>query len=130
MPTFPTDVFVTGAVITALCALLAILSGVFCAFTWCPTRHRVSFLRIQSWALFFCAAWLFATLVTYDYFFATRSAQITINLDGLLVPEPVIQRLANLLNFTYAYRDVSFCAFWFLLSQPGSAVRVLMIRLL
>ncbi|KAF8551050.1 hypothetical protein OG21DRAFT_1487295 [Imleria badia] len=102
------DVFVTGAVITALCALLALLSGGFCAFTWCPVKHKVSFFRMQSWTLFFCAAWLFATLVTYDYFFATRSAQITINLDGLPVPEPVIQRLANLLNFTYAYRDVYF----------------------
>ncbi|KAI9573384.1 hypothetical protein HD554DRAFT_2202148 [Boletus coccyginus] len=100
------DVFATGAVITVICAILAILSGVFCTFTWCPVKHKTSFCRIQSWTLFFCATWLFATLVTYDYFFASRSAQITINLHGLRVPESVIQRLANLLDFTHAYRDV------------------------
>ncbi|KAH0833860.1 hypothetical protein J3R83DRAFT_11027 [Lanmaoa asiatica] len=102
------DVFAPGALITAICAILAILSGALCAFTWYPIKHKVPSFRIQSWALFFCAAWLFAALVTYDYFFANRSAQITINLHGLIIPEPVIQRLADLLNFTYAYRDVYF----------------------
>ncbi|KAF8124334.1 hypothetical protein EV363DRAFT_1178124 [Boletus edulis] len=102
------DVFATGAVITAICAFLTIFTGVFCAFTWCPIKHKASLLRIQSWVLFFCAAWLLATLVSYDYFFANRSAQITVNLRGLPIPEPVMQRLANLLNFTRAYRDVYF----------------------
>ena len=105
-----TDVFTTGAVITVICALLAILSCVFCVFTWCPTNRKAFLFRVQSCALFLCAVWLLATLMIYDYFFATRSAQITVNLHGQRVPEAIIQRLADLLDFTYAYRDVYFCA--------------------
>ncbi|KAG8220660.1 hypothetical protein J3R82DRAFT_2938 [Butyriboletus roseoflavus] len=100
------DVFATGAVITAICALLAILSGVFCALTWHPIKHKAYSFRIHSWVLFLCATWLFATLVTYDYFFVNRSAQITINLHGQPIPEPIVQHLANILDFPYAYRDV------------------------
>jgi len=102
------DVFTTGAFITAICALLSILSCVLFVFMWCPIKHKASSFRIQAWTLYSCAAWLFATLVTYDYFFATRSAQITINFHGQRIPETVIQRLADLFDFTYAYRDVYF----------------------
>lgn len=111
--------FATGAIITAICALLAILSSVFCAVTWHPIKYKVYSFRIQSWVLFLCAAWLFATLVTYDYFFVNRSAQIIINLHGQPIPEPIVQRLANLLDFTYVYRDVYFCAFSVLLTNRG-----------
>lgn len=113
------DVFASGAVITVICAFLSIFSCALFAFTWCPIKQTAISFRIQSWALFLCAAWLFATLVIYDYFFATRSAQITINVHGQHVPETVIQRLAHLLDFTHAYRDAYFCAFSFSFAACG-----------
>lgn len=98
-----------GAVIVAICGLLTVISGLLCVLTWCPKKRKPSFLRIQSWTLFFCAGWLLSTMVTYDYFFATQSAQIIINLHGNLVRKPVVQRYAHLLGFTNAYRDVYLC---------------------
>ncbi|KAN0079843.1 hypothetical protein V8E55_009409 [Tylopilus felleus] len=102
------DVIVSGAIITAICGLLAVLSVVFFVFTWRPIKHRASFFHIQSWTLFFCAEWLFATLLTFDYFFSSRSAQIIINLNGRPVSPSVIQHLAHILNFTHAYQATYF----------------------
>lgn len=121
----PTDVIVSGAIITAICGLLAVLSVVFFVFTWRPIKHRASF-HIQSWTLFFCAEWLFATLLTFDYFFSSRSAQIIINLNGRPVSPSVIQHLAHILNFTHAYQATYFRALFLVLTlRRGHAVALI-----
>ncbi|KAF9223103.1 hypothetical protein BS17DRAFT_153745 [Gyrodon lividus] len=100
------DVFSTGAVITTVCALLALLSGVFFTFTWCPVKDKRFWFRFQSCALFFCSIWLLATLIPYDYFFANREAQVTASLGGVPVPASLIQNIEEALGVTSVYKDI------------------------
>ncbi|KAH7890517.1 hypothetical protein F5I97DRAFT_37605 [Phlebopus sp. FC_14] len=102
------DVFSTGAVITAVCALLAVLSAIFFIFIWCPLpAKRVKFyLRIQSCALLFCSLWLLATLIPFDYYFANRQVGVSVTLDGVPVPASLIQALEEALGFTPVYKDI------------------------
>ncbi|KAF9233777.1 hypothetical protein BU15DRAFT_53449 [Melanogaster broomeanus] len=102
------DVFSSGAVITAVCALLALLSGVFFAFTWCPVKDKRFWFRLQSCALFFCAIWLFATLIPFDYFFANREAQVSASVNGVPMTADLIQAFEQLLGITPVYRDISY----------------------
>jgi len=102
------DVFSSGAVITAVCALLALLSTVFFAFTWCPVRNKRFWFRLQSCSLLFCSIWLFATLIPFDYFVANRQVQVSASLNGVSVPANVIQTVEAGLGFTPVYKDIDY----------------------
>ncbi|KIK98643.1 hypothetical protein PAXRUDRAFT_823693 [Paxillus rubicundulus Ve08.2h10] len=102
------DVFSAGAVITVVCALLAILSAASFAFTWCPIQHKRFWYRSQSCALFFCSIWLFVTLIPFDYFFANREAQVTATLGGVPVSGGTLRRVERVLGVTPVYRNMDY----------------------
>ncbi|KAG6332669.1 hypothetical protein ID866_6423 [Astraeus odoratus] len=103
-----TDIFDVGAVLTAGCGLLAVLSALYFVFTWFAFGNSSTSLRIQSCTLFFCAVWLFATLVPFDLFFATRQASVSATLDGITVSQSIIQNIEEALGISPVYREQSF----------------------
>ncbi|KIJ16175.1 hypothetical protein PAXINDRAFT_99095 [Paxillus involutus ATCC 200175] len=102
------DVLSAGAVITVVCALLALLSATSFAFTWCPIQNKRFWYRSQSCALFFCSIWLFATLIPFDYFFANREAQVTATLGGVTVSDITLKHVERVLGVTPVYRDLDY----------------------
>ncbi|KIJ62310.1 hypothetical protein HYDPIDRAFT_114809 [Hydnomerulius pinastri MD-312] len=103
------NVFSTGAVITAICALLALLSVLFFIFTlWCPVRDKRFWLRVQSCILFLCSIWLFAVLVAFDYYFANKQAKVSATLDGVAVSDGLIQYIEESLGITPVYRNIHY----------------------
>ncbi|KAF8838186.1 hypothetical protein BDN67DRAFT_971941 [Paxillus ammoniavirescens] len=102
------DVFSAGAVITTVCALLALLSAISVAFMWCPIQNKRFWFRSQSCALFFCSIWLFVTLIPFDYFFTNREAQVTATLGGVPVSDSTLKHVEQVLGVTPVYRDLDY----------------------
>lgn len=92
------------------CGLLIVVSAIslFCLFR--PVRGDTArFLRKSEWALFFCAVWIFATVIPFDVFFATRSASVTATLSGVPISQSVIQSIEKSLGISPVYNDSWFC---------------------
>ncbi|KAH7925226.1 hypothetical protein BV22DRAFT_1034222 [Leucogyrophana mollusca] len=102
------DVFSAGGVITAACALATVLSLVYMVLTFLPFGGKASTLRLQSASLLFCSVLIFATLIPFDIFFATRSAGISATLDGVAVPASLIQQIEALVGVTPQYKKISY----------------------
>ncbi|KAF5354186.1 hypothetical protein D9756_006919 [Leucocoprinus leucothites] len=106
-----TDVFKTGAIITAVCIVIFVLTSVYLAILLIrPTSFtRPRIIAIQGGILAFFAAWLFAALVPYTHFFRTRSAGISASLGGRPIPQSILQPLINSIErqtgITPRYRD-------------------------
>ncbi|KIM59909.1 hypothetical protein SCLCIDRAFT_979116 [Scleroderma citrinum Foug A] len=104
------DIFDVGAVLTAGCGVLFIVSAFSLVSLFRPLRNNSAhFLRIQEWALFFCAIWIFATVIPYDVFFATRSAKVTASLGGVSVSQAIIQSIEKSLGVSPVYKESGFC---------------------
>ncbi|KAG6872208.1 hypothetical protein C0995_011971 [Termitomyces sp. Mi166 len=102
------DVFSSGAVVTTVGALIAVLCAIF-IFMQISTRHLAArSLRIQSFLLAFCSAWLFATLVPFTDFFAKRSAKVTAFLGGQQLPDALVKQAENAFGATSIYRHLSY----------------------
>ncbi|KAJ3575021.1 hypothetical protein NP233_g1364 [Leucocoprinus birnbaumii] len=91
------DIFSAGAVITAVCIVIFVLTSLYLAILLIrPTSFtRPRLIAIQGGVLAFFAAFLFAALVPYTHFFRTRSAGITASIRGLSIPQSVVDSLIN-----------------------------------
>lgn len=104
------DIFDVGAVLTAGCGVLIVVSAFSLVSLFRPLRNNSAYLlRIQTWALFFCALWIFATVIPFDVFFATRSAKVTASLNGVPVSQAIIQSIEKSLGVSPIYKES-----WFL----------------
>ena len=72
------------------------------------TNHAKA-LRIQGAILTFCAVWLFATIIPFTFFFATRSAKVTASLNGLQLPSTLVNQAENSLGSTSIYKKIGYC---------------------
>ncbi|KAG6811331.1 hypothetical protein H0H92_007950 [Tricholoma furcatifolium] len=102
------DAFKSGIVLTTVSALIAVLTSIFLLLLFANRRLFTRTLRIQSLLLAFCALWLFATQVPFTDFFANRSAKVTATIDGIAVPQSVIQGTEKLLGTTSIYRHIGY----------------------
>ncbi|KAH7912919.1 hypothetical protein BJ138DRAFT_1147266 [Hygrophoropsis aurantiaca] len=102
------DIFSVGGVITAVCAVLAVLALVYLVFALLPAGQKSKTLCLQSATLAFGSVWLFAALVPFDIFYATRSAAISATLDGVAVPEALIQQLEGLTGVSPEYKNINY----------------------
>lgn len=112
------DVFKTGAVITAVCLVIFVLTTLYLVILLArPTSFtRPRFIASQGGILAFFAFWLFAALVPYTQFFRTRSAIITATLDGTPIPQSVVQSLVQSQGaqhgLTPVYKDHEYRKLW------------------
>ncbi|KAL4079918.1 hypothetical protein V8B97DRAFT_2020669 [Scleroderma yunnanense] len=113
------DIFDVGAVLTAGCGLLAIVSAICLGFLFRPLRN-VLFLRVQGWTLYACALWILATVIPFDVFFATRSASVTASLGGIPVSQTIIQSIESSLGVSPVYKHSWFCKLFIQIYQPNS----------
>ncbi|KAF8628289.1 hypothetical protein AX17_005993 [Amanita inopinata Kibby_2008] len=102
------DIFHSGIAATMVLALITLLCAVFILFHLRAPLSSMP-LRAQAFLLAFCAAWLFAALVSYTHYYETRSAIISAFIGGTPLPEIAIQAVQRSLGLTSRYRD-----FWFL----------------
>lgn len=115
-----TDVFRSGVVLTTVAALIAVLCSTFFLMYFLPfTRGTMArSLRVQSFILAFCGLWLFAALVPFTVFFATRSAQVTASIGGIQLPPQAVQQAEMALGSTSVYRRIGYRK---LISSPFGA---------
>lgn len=104
------DIFRTGVVQTTVSALIAVLSFLFFINVFLTTSaSRVAqALRIQAVLLAFCGVWLFATLVPFTYYFATRSAQVTASVGGVQLSNTLVNQVERSLGQTSVYRKIGY----------------------
>jgi len=100
------DVFKAGAVITAVCIVIFLLTSAFLALLFFRPTARARSNTIQGGLLAFFATWLFATLVAYTQFFRTRSAVIRASLNGVAIPQSLIDALEKQNNLSPVYRKL------------------------
>ncbi|KAK7691505.1 hypothetical protein QCA50_004904 [Cerrena zonata] len=100
------DVFKVGTVVVVVCGLLAIVSLIFLPLIATSKTYSTKSLPIQTSLFGFLTAWLFASLVPYTLFVATRSAKITATLPGgIPVPDSIIQSTQAALGVSPSYKD-------------------------
>lgn len=111
------DVFSTGVVILAVCLVIFIITCLYIVMLLTrPMSFSSSrFITYQAVILAFLAAWLFAVLVPYTYFFSTRSVIVTVSIGGQPLPQPIVDALIQTLGkqngLSTRYRDYAYCEF-------------------
>jgi len=119
------DVFHSGIVVTTVSALIALISFLFIAHLLLLPYDRITrTFRIQGGLLAFFAIWLFATLIPFTHFVATRSANVTATLNGVRLPASLVQRAEQALGSTSVYKKIGYCMVY---SIPFSHISALII---
>jgi len=103
------DVFRSGVVLTTVSALIALLSFLMILhILFSSATNHAKALRIQAAILTFCAVWLFATIIPFTFFFATRSAKVTASLNGLQLPSTLVNQAEKSLGSTSVYKKIGY----------------------
>jgi len=105
------DVFRSGIVLTTVSALIALvcfLSILHLLVAPSSCTNPAKALRIQAAILTFCGVWLFATIIPFTSFFATRSAKVTASLDGLQLPSSLVNQAERSLGTTSVYKKIGY----------------------
>ncbi|KAJ8594348.1 hypothetical protein M405DRAFT_917692 [Rhizopogon salebrosus TDB-379] len=100
------DVYSVCAVIGAVCALLIAVSllSIFSQIFSIGVKRR-SFLRLQAFLMLFGALWVLATVIACDVLFTTRSTKITATLDGVAVPQSVVEQIEQEIGVSPVYKN-------------------------
>jgi len=99
------DIYSVCAVIAAACALLTALSLVSIFSQIFSIGLKRPFLRLQTFLMLFGALWLLATVIACDVLFATRSTKITATLNGVTVPQSVVQQIEQEIGVSPVYKN-------------------------
>jgi len=106
------DIRSSGIVLTTVTALIAVLSLIFLLMFLIRSKRPLlfssRFLRIQALLMAFTGTWLFATLIPYTLFFATRHANVTARLGNTPIPQSVIQQSQQALGATTIYKEIGY----------------------
>ncbi|GBE84045.1 predicted protein [Sparassis crispa] len=104
------DVVHSGIVNTVICGLIAGVSFVALVTTIVSASpHRAPLRRVSlvsSAILLFLSTWLFATLIPFTDFVANRQAKVKATLDGISVPQSVIQATQAKIGVTGIYHKL------------------------
>ena len=104
------DVLDPGYVLTVVCGLIALASFTFLLPIFLLPAFAGRTLRFQGAILAFLSVWLFATLIPFDHFFASRSAKVSASVSGIPIPPSVIQQVVAGLGATLQYRHINYRA--------------------
>lgn len=113
------DVFSSGVVILAVCLVIFIITCLYIVMLLArPMSFSSShFITYQATILAFLAAWLFAVLVPYTFFFSTRSVTVTVSIGGQPLPQSIVDALIQTLGrqngLSTRYRDHAYCELFF-----------------
>ena len=111
------DVFSTGVVILIVCLVIFIITCLYIIMllTRPMSFNSSRFIAYQAVILAFLAAWLFAVLVPYTYFFSTRSVTVTVSISGQPLPQSIVDALVQTLGrqngLSTRYRDHAYREF-------------------
>ncbi|KAL6302964.1 hypothetical protein BKA93DRAFT_735919 [Sparassis latifolia] len=101
------DVLHSGIVDTVVCGLIAGVSFIALVTTLVSASpHRALLRRVSSAILLFLSTWLFATLIPFTDFVANRQAKVKATLDGISVPQSVIQATQAKIGVTGIYHKL------------------------
>lgn len=117
------DIFSTGVAILTVCLVIFIFTCLYIVMLLTrPVSFSSSrFITYQVAILAFLAAWLFAVLVPYTYFFSTRSVTVTVSIGGQPLPQSIVDALLQTLGrqngLSTRYRDHAYrefiCYSWY-----------------
>ncbi|KAJ3487359.1 hypothetical protein NLI96_g3597 [Meripilus lineatus] len=108
------DVMSVGTIVTVVCGLLALVSVIiFVPLLLLPqgasTRAlSTRTLPLQTAVLAFLTVFLFAALVPFTDFVATREAEVTAFLGTVQLPQSIIQAAQRQLGVTGVYKDIDY----------------------
>ncbi|KAJ7100802.1 hypothetical protein B0H15DRAFT_770032 [Mycena belliarum] len=106
------DVFQSGFVVTAVCAIIAALCALFIGLLLldisCRSTVSTRTLTVQYLSLGFLALWLFATQIAVTDFVATRSVKADAFVFGVQVPDRLVKRIIAGLGLKTAYRSYDY----------------------
>ncbi|TRM62198.1 hypothetical protein BD626DRAFT_58016 [Schizophyllum amplum] len=98
------DILDAGIAVTVACGITALLSLLSMLALLLP-RLRTVPARLVAPLFFFCAVFLFATLVPFDLFYSTRSANVTAHIGAITVPPSVVQQIQEAAGLSNKYSD-------------------------
>jgi hypothetical protein len=105
------DVFNTGVVVTTVSALVGVICSTAILLLFTPFLRVPSYsgtIRTVAYTLTFCAAWLLAALIPYTFYFATRSAVVTATVNGIKLPDGLVEKAQASLGATSIYHKMYF----------------------
>ncbi|KAI1798268.1 hypothetical protein LXA43DRAFT_20765 [Ganoderma leucocontextum] len=103
------DVFDSGAAVTAFCGALALVSCVSLGLLLLrPAKSNGRTLRWQGVFLSVSTVGLFAALVAMTNFVANGGAKVTASVNGVPVPAVVVQSLQQALGVTTVYHEIGY----------------------
>jgi len=102
------DIFVVGVVATTVSALTAFLLFNYAALQFLRPALATRTLRLQSFSIFFCAIWLFATQIPFTVYYATRAARVTAFIGTVQLPDAVIKSVEKTLGTSSVYREIPY----------------------
>lgn len=102
------DIINAGKVSTAVQGLIIalVIDSAFAIFY--RSRIRSKLLVILSSLLAFCSLWLLAVTIAFTVIFATKSARVSASLNGLQLPQSIINAQAHALGVSPVYKDQSY----------------------
>ncbi|KAI5829539.1 hypothetical protein K523DRAFT_304717 [Schizophyllum commune Tattone D] len=99
-----TDILNAGIAVTVACGLTAALSLLSMIAIALP-KLRTLPQRFVAPLFFFCATFIFASLVPFDVFYANRSAKVTAHIGSITVPPSVVQQIQEAAGLSPVYKD-------------------------
>jgi len=124
------DILYPGVVVTAVCAIIAVLTAIFIPLhILSPPFASHTKQRLEPFLLAFFALVLFITLVPFTIYVAQHRANVTASLFGIELPRAVILEAEKLLGATSIYRDIAYLRFlaifpWFTVLFTGIAAAI------
>lgn len=106
---FRADVYVLGVLTSTACLLIVAFTTIFLGMTLCRPKSFRRTLFFQAVLLISSSAWLFSVLVPLTIFHAKRSARVNAYLDGIQLPNYVVNTVENALDITSVYKRIQYC---------------------
>ncbi|KAJ7671996.1 hypothetical protein B0H17DRAFT_1335341 [Mycena rosella] len=106
------DVFQSSAVVTTVSALILVLCTVYFIILLVDIKSRSGVstrtLTLQYLSLAICVIVLFATQVAVSIFVSTRSVKVSASVDGLALPDSVVQTVERELGVSTEYSSFEY----------------------
>jgi hypothetical protein len=103
------DVYVLGVLTSTACLLIVAFTTTFLCMTLYRPKSFRRTLFFQAVLLLSSSAWLFSVLVPLTVFHAKRSAKVNAYLDGIQLPNYIVNTVENALDITSVYKRIQYC---------------------
>lgn len=128
------DVFQSGVVVTTVSAVILVLCTLYIGLLLADSSRRTGVstrtLVVQYATLGFFALWLFATQIPLTVFVTTRSIKVTAFIDGLPLPNNIVNTIERALGAKTKYSSYDYRASYIRPLKPHTLISCSTVKLL